>query len=344
MNITYLVLAMLLLLWTLHKLSTLSTERFADVGDTSATMFVSIASYRDEECSRTLQNMFEQADNPTRVFAGVCEQNKTGTVAEQCVGSEVLKQRKTNIRIITLDHTQAKGPTYARYLCSTLYRNEDYFVQIDSHTRFVKGWDSKIIAMLGGCPTQPAVLTHYAPDIVASTSSWDESSMVPVLCDADFNNDGIPVLKALLRPAMKGLYRPTPFVSGNFWAARGTVLADCPFDPDLPHLFQGEELLLSARLWTSGYDFYSPTRNLVMHEYGRKNSPKFWDLPGSREQQVKTLEKVKWLLGLSTTVPSTPISPVYGLGHNRSLSQYYKFARVDVDNRQVASRSAFCPT
>ena len=140
--------------------------------------------------------MFSQADNPARVYAGICEQNKTGEIAEQCVGSEVLRQRKQNMRIVTLDHTQAKGPTYARYICATLYRNEDVFVQIDSHTRFVQGWDTMVLSMLAACPTKPAVLTHYAPDLAASSSSWDESSQVPVLCDVRFNTDDIPVLKA----------------------------------------------------------------------------------------------------------------------------------------------------
>ena len=32
--------------------------------------------------------------------------------------------------------SEARGPTNARHLAATLYRNEDYFFQIDSHTSF----------------------------------------------------------------------------------------------------------------------------------------------------------------------------------------------------------------
>jgi len=34
---------------------------------------------------------------------------------------------KKNIRMININHTEAKGPTYARYLCSTLYKDEVIF-------------------------------------------------------------------------------------------------------------------------------------------------------------------------------------------------------------------------
>ena len=40
------------------------------------------------------------------------------------------------IRSITVPFSEARGPTNARHLAATLYRNEDYFFQIDSHTTF----------------------------------------------------------------------------------------------------------------------------------------------------------------------------------------------------------------
>jgi hypothetical protein len=37
----------------------------------SSTIFVSVASYRDAECQRTLYDLFQKADNPKRLFVGV---------------------------------------------------------------------------------------------------------------------------------------------------------------------------------------------------------------------------------------------------------------------------------
>lgn len=51
------------------------------------------------------------------------------------------------IRSITVPFSEARGPTNARHLAATLYRNEDYFFQIDSHTTFRQArcqrWRSK---------------------------------------------------------------------------------------------------------------------------------------------------------------------------------------------------------
>ena len=40
-------------------------------------IFVSIASYRDRECKKTIHDIFSKAANPFSVFVGVCEQKKT---------------------------------------------------------------------------------------------------------------------------------------------------------------------------------------------------------------------------------------------------------------------------
>ena len=34
---------------------------------------------------------------------------------------------------------------------------------------------------------------------------------------------------------------------------------------------------MSARLWTSGYDLFSPTTNVLNHYYVRRHKPKFWE-------------------------------------------------------------------
>ena len=47
---------------------------------------------------------------------------------------------------------------------------------------------------------------------------------------------------------------------------------EVPFDPELPYLFDGEELLYSARLWTSGYDLFAPVANAVFHRLGRNTN------------------------------------------------------------------------
>ena len=108
-------------------------------------IFVSIASYRDTICSDTITSLFEMAHNPENIFIGVCQQNKECDY--DCV-EHINEKWKKNVKILRLSHNDAKGPTYARYLCSTLWEDEEFYFQIDSHTNCVKNWDIKCIDMI----------------------------------------------------------------------------------------------------------------------------------------------------------------------------------------------------
>ena len=308
-------------------------EGFEGSDAVNNTIFVSVASYRDSQCAETVRDLFAQAENPSRVFVGVCEQN-SDDAAEACVAPALPK----NVRRVTIAHTEAKGPTYARYLCSTLYQGETWFMQIDSHTKLVKGWDSLAIANAKKCPSPNAILTHY-PRMMEERDG--DHKGVPVLCKSKFDGEGVPTFESIIMdPRPDGTPRPVPFVSGGFVFMPGRAAREVPFDPDLPYLFQGEEILHSARLWTSGYDFYTPLDNIVFHQYERHNSPRFWnDIPNYNEVQGKTLKKVRRLLGLEK-----PGMPAYshGLGSTRSLEAYWKFAGVDVLKKTSQSEAKFC--
>lgn len=295
------------------------------------TIFVSIASYRDKDCNATLISAFSNATHPARVFVGVCEQN-TKAGGEACVLPEF--EWHDQVRRISVPYKEAKGPTYARYLCATLYRGETYFCQVDSHTRFTPGWDDRAIGMVRACPSQKAVLTHYPHD-------WDRTELgtrvsgVPVLCKSLFDADGMLTFNAVTLEASSEA-RPVPFTSGGFVFGPGSMVREVPYDPDLPHLFTGEEILYSARLWTSGYDFFTPTDNLVFHHYYRSEAPKFWSDLDFQAEQKATRAKVQALL--SGDMPAY----AYGMGTARSLAAYWAYAGVDWAAKTSASETKFC--
>ena len=67
-----------------------------------------------------------------------------------------------------------------------------------------------------------------------------------------------------------------PFMAAGFFFAHAEFLSDVPFDPFMPWCFMGEEIALSVRAWTSGWNIYAPRRNLIAHQYrpGRLGLPK----------------------------------------------------------------------
>ena len=311
-----------------------SSERFEagggdDARDSSReTIFVSIGSYRDPDCSATLGNMFARAKHPERVFAGVVQQNSDDPT-EACSNAEW----KHNVRVLSMRHTEAKGPTYARYLATTLYAGETYFMQIDSHTKFAQDWDELAIADLRLCPSAKPVLSHYPRDFEDYDGHHDD---VPRLCDASFDSNGVPTLNAIILPT-HGKPQPVPFTSGGFVFAPGSILAEVPYDPNLPMLFQGEEIAYSVRAWTAGWDFFTPVHNIVFHYYVRDDRPKFWaDVKDFWSVQESSLEQVRRLLRGELDGYD------YGLGARRTLQQYLDYAGIDMEGKTTTAAAKFC--
>lgn len=314
-----------------------NTRERLEGGDAQETIFVSVASYRDDDCSMTLKSMFENATYPNRIFAGVCQQNKAGHAEEECVPPDF--PWKANIRVINMSYADAKGPTFARYQCSTLYRGETLYCQIDSHTTFLRGWDVAVFEDLKKCPSPKAVMSYYPHD---SKSNAPDVQTVPVLCKSKFTKENLVTFEAVtMDAAPPGKMKPIPFLAGGWFVGRGDLVRECPFDPSLDMLFNGEEILYSARLWTSGWDFFAPPRNYVMHFYTRKGKAKFWDdVRGYQERQKASQERVVRLLGLDGLPPAQGYA--YGMGTARTVQQYLEFAGLDPRTKTSSSEKKFC--
>lgn len=280
------------------------------------TIFVSIPAYRDQDCVNTVVEMFEKADKPHRIFAGMCVQT-VGDDGESCLPKNF--KWHSNVRVIRIPHTEARGPTYARALCAQLYRNETWFLGIDSHSKWVKGWDDKCLRMVRKLPAK-SVLSHYPP-------AWDETDVkdIPHCHKVKFDTQGAPALESTRVPA-DGKFRKTPYVTGGFTFGPGTIASDVKFDPTLDHLWIPEEFLLSARLYTHGYNVYSPTETIVTHFYERKGAARWHDdIPSWNAIQKDTLKRVLKLLD-----PTAGASGYgYGMGTSRTLQQYYDYCGID---------------
>ena len=294
----------------------------------SDTIFVSVASYRDPECVSTLEYIFNNADNPDNIFVGVCQQNDD---AEDMVCTLPKSKYVNNIRLMRLKHYEAKGPTWARYLCSTLYNGETYFFQIDSHTKLIKGWDTKCINMMKSIKqsglSQKPVLSHYP---AAWESFGDKNAGVTRICKSFFNEEGMISFEGAEFIDTKEVY-PSPYVAGGFLFCEGSLLKDVPFDPSLDYLFIGEEILHSVRIWTAGYDIFTPNENVAYHEYTRAEKPKIWT--DKQYTDAEAFDKVKQLVGLKKDDISSNYK--YGLGKTRTLKEYYTFAGIDLKNKKV---------
>jgi hypothetical protein len=301
-------------------------------------IFVSIASYRDDVCNSTLMNLFEMAEKPEKVYVGICQQNKDED--EDCVG----KYNNRNVRIKRISYKEAKGPTYARYLCSELYKDEEYYFQIDSHSKFVKNWDTKLILMIEELKSKGVkkpVLSHYPLSMDLYNS--DKTEEVSRICKPFINSRDMISFMASEVIDTKGEYYLTPFAAGGMIFCESSFLKELPYDPELPYIFVGEEILHSIRFYTNGWDIYTPKENIVYHEYTRSEKPKIWtDNPYYSDMEA--FNKVRYLIGLDKTdeklTDNMKKSLKYGLGTVRTLDDYYNLCGIEIDSRKVSKN--FC--
>jgi [Skp1-protein]-hydroxyproline N-acetylglucosaminyltransferase len=145
-------------------------------GDKS--IFVSIASYMDSECLPTLKNMYQTASVPERVRVGVVWQHDAASWmssyrcddddnSELSIGKEIdfNSWYGENVLHVEMHYSQATGPCFARHLAESLWRGEEYFLQIDSHMRFRQNWDAYLIRMHFVCidelKSNRPILTTY---------------------------------------------------------------------------------------------------------------------------------------------------------------------------------------
>jgi [Skp1-protein]-hydroxyproline N-acetylglucosaminyltransferase len=304
------------------------------------TIFVSVASYRDTECSLTLDSIFNNARYPERIFVGVCEQNKEGMPDELCLSNKVMKYRN-NIRITKIDHKKAKGPTYARYYCSELWRGEQYFLQIDSHTTFMKDWDTDLIEMINQIKMDPNESTKPVLSVYPPTKEQMDIKGFPEMDNAKLNNDNIPsFLCGWSEPSDKPKRSNKPWAAAGFMFLESDFLYSVPFDPNLSHLFQLEESLFSARLWTNGWNFYTPNKKICYHHYNRNKAPLYHqDLKDSSECRTKAEKRGLFLLGL---LPKQSVADdflrdynYYGLGKFRTIDDFWKTSGIDFNSKTI---------
>lgn len=297
------------------------------------TIFISIASYRDKNCPRTIEEIYNNADHPERIFIGIYQQN--GPYDISCQTSKIDPKLQKNISLVTVPADEARGPAVARYHASQLFKKEDFFLEIDAHMRVLPHWDTTLLNMWHKLAQEKGpnvILTAYPMEWDATTDKIDPTheTQVPLFCGMDFSYGDVPRPSSILNKKTS-IFHESPFIAAGFFFGPGKFLENVPYDPNLSYLFQGEEFLLGMRLWCKGYRFYNPTENLIFHYYERSNEPKIWDDdPNYAEINPKVLERVKILIGLVEGKQDK--SYPYGIDP-ACAKEFYKTYKIDPINK-----------
>lgn len=336
------------------------------------TIYVQMAAYRDPQLIPTLRNMIENAKHPENLHVGICWQHgedeptdiflDAGFVVEgfsedQRVGGatvlNVVSPEGTKLSIIDIHFHKTKGACWARNQIQQLYSKEKYTMQLDSHHRFVEGWDEVAIEMLEGlrAKSPKPLLTAYIPSFDPEN---DPGARVQDPWKMDFDRF-IPEGAVFFIPSTidnwQELNEPmrARFFSAHFAFADGIFAEEVQHDPE--YFFHGEEISIAVRAYTHGYDLYHPHRLIAWHEYTRKGRTKVWD-DHTTAQKNKGRVELDWvqrndlchkrnriLFGMDGEDPKQIDFGKYGFGTERTVLEYEQYAGISFKYRGVQQKT-----
>lgn len=297
-------------------------------------IYVQIASYRDPELLPTIRDCIKRADNPENLVFGIAWQHSKED--EWDTLEEYVNDPR--FRIIDIDYKDAKGTCWARHLLNEAYDGEKYTLQLDSHHRFVRGWDSKckqMVADLIEAGHKKPLLTAYAPSYEPDNDPAGRIKEIWRLDTDRFTPEGImfQIPSAILDIELYNSPIPTRFFSAHFAFTFGQFIKDVPYDPNL--YFHGEEISLAVRAYTHGYDLFIPNEIICWHEYTRKGRVRHWDENDDWEEiNKKSLKRVKQLLGVDGEKPDYEFG-IYGFGTERTLEDYTDYSGIRFSDRAI---------
>lgn len=141
-------------------------------------IFVSIASYRDPELIPTLHDMINTAERPENLNIAIFWQNDNDINTFLNQGMQLIERtthqgyplyqleyNRARVSVLSVHYYESRGACWARHMAETLFQDEAFFLQIDSHCRFIPHWDHEMIAMLDSLRAESPkpILSSYPP-------------------------------------------------------------------------------------------------------------------------------------------------------------------------------------
>lgn len=292
-------------------------------------IFVAIASYRDPQLVPTIIDCIRKAKWPQRLRFGICWQHGPDE-------PEFPFGHDASFRVADIDWRESQGACWARAVTMKMWDGEEYYLQVDSHSRFVRHWDSKLVRLARIVDSSkplfsstPAAFSSKDGDVYITHDAcklnydgFTEDSIVLTVADS------IPASLKGRRPAIRAR-----FVAAGFIFTSGAICEEVPYDPGL--YFVGEEITMTVRAFTAGFDLFHPTSIFLWHDYYSYERRRHWTDhvggPGVTEWWVndaKSKAKVRDFL-------TQPYVGEYGCGLARPFAAYEAYAGLDFKRRRA---------
>lgn len=282
-----------------------------------ASIFVQLACYHDYELPVTINNIIENSSGANQINIGVflCYYKE----------NDIIIPKLPNVKAIVEPSPDGIGLGHGRLQAHNFYNGEDYYLQIDSHSKMDRNWDQQLIGYVKKYQEvgfkKPLITCYPRNYRYHDDGSWD----------ADPNNN-ITQIKFTDNPEQfKSLRIPTQTAfsneNGNIFSnsvSGGSIFTVGGFVTPNPRIaFYGEEIFIAARAFTNGFDLLLPDSQYMSHLYFDHDRPKqslrrlIWKDYPDEFNELDMASKKEIIDTLSNSV----VGPEH-LGTERTLEEY----------------------
>jgi hypothetical protein len=307
-------------------------------------IFISIASYQDLLLVSTIFGAYKNADQKENLIFSICDQSDNPIDISSFPFA-------SQIHYDHVDPLLSKGACWARHRIQNFYDNEDYYLQIDSHTQFLPGWDTRFIKELTKIESIQSIDNYHAKPIITSYprgfklldfdkglfelfTADNRTTLLTYRKDSIFSRGsfsrqvGIPLKDSRISHAF--------LMAAGCIFTRGHFVNEIPYDPK--YYFYGEEQSIALRAFTRGFSFFHIPEVPIFHLYTDVDNPTrklHWDPEDDKNRATKWHELDKMSLERLDNLFAHKLEGVFGLGDQRTLIDYAGISGIDLQNREI---------
>jgi len=253
-------------------------------------IYIAIPTMYDNQVEFTVNEAIRFADKPEKLTIGLSLME----TAHSELDYEVFYEKKI-APLLNYPQVKFKRFKVGEYLPSigfgrdsslSMYTDEDYILQIDSHTLFEKGWDTKLIDIYEGALKETnnpkTIVTSYLPMYVhldndqRVSEDKDKLASYPIMMFRTWYDTGIPAwkdhnlrTKGIVRDE---LYLPCIKFNAQFAFSNKNYIENTGLGIDT--IFWEEEIVQTMNLLSAGFSLVFP--NMVVplsHLFQNNTSP-----------------------------------------------------------------------
>jgi hypothetical protein len=299
-------------------------------------ILVLVCSYLDEQLRSTIINCAENSSDYKNLRFAVILQHDHHD-------ANVIDDLPYDITVEKYHHTESKGVGWARNKAAALYNGEDYVLQIDSHSRLIRNWDTILLANMANLNSK-SIISFLPPSYIRELKlgvdiyykNINQLSVIQIPKAQTFMGDWLFWYGGYDNEKdTHGKNIRVPVTYGGFIFAPGSWIEQVPPDSDL--YYWGEEQSVFLRTFTHGWDIYLPSQIVCWHYSSSKNNP-----PPPMQRKVVEEQQLTDLINASKLktemLIKNQVEGKYGLGTERTMQEWIEFSGVDFFNKVIHNR------